>query len=146
MSHIRLATKYLCQSQAPARQLAQSAKAGAYVPGILVKNGDLVILAEEFKCRDNWDKIITGPPGFRTDSTPGAWRLGAETHALRGTLLDSSFEEMKIGRVGVKKEILAQIFLREMWVRFDETVKRTAAMTYYDLEFGETIKDIAMRQ
>src|SRR5689334_7389571 len=111
-----------------------------------MENIELLLLIEEAHLPDDGNEIIAGPARCGPDRATGARRLGAEEDALRRALPDRCLEEIEIERAGVEEQIFAQILLRQVMIALDEAIERAAAMADDDLEAGEALEYIAMRE
>src|SRR5262249_50018320 len=113
---------------------------------VVVEDVELLLLVEEAHLADDGDEIIAGPARLGPDCAAGAGRLGAEEDALGRALLDRRLEIIEVKRAGVEEQIFAQILLRKVMIALDEAIERAAAMADHDLEAGEALEYIAVRE
>src|ERR1700751_115916 len=144
-----MASSGVCEVPRPRTSRAMLAQLGEFRCddlAVVMEDVDLLILVEEVHLADDGDEIIAGPTSLGPDRTAGAGRLGAEEDALRRPLLYRRLEIIEVKRAGVEEQVFAQILLRQVMIALDEAIERTAAMTDHDLEAGEALEHIAVRE
>src|SRR5947209_20083061 len=76
-------------------------KLGHDLLGILVEDGDLVVLTQEREGVDHRHEVVAGAPGLRNDVPSRTWRFGAKDDAFDTTLPDRRLEEDRVVRAGI---------------------------------------------
>ena len=68
------------------------------------------------------------------------------THPVDAALLDRRLEEVQVVGAGVEEQVFRRSFCAEVRVGRDETVERAAAVADDDLQLGEALEHVAVRQ
>src|SRR6185437_7450298 len=116
------------------------------VLAVIVEDVELLFLVEELHRADNRHQVVALLSRLGADRAAGAWCFGAEHDVFRRALLYRCFEEVGVERACIEEQILRQILLRQVVVALDEAVERAAAMADHNLEAGEALEHVAMRQ
>src|SRR5713226_3555594 len=113
---------------------------------VLVKDLELVLCAQELQTVDDREEIVRRLSRVGPDRSTGSGELRPEHHLVHPFLLDRRGQEVHVIRAAIIEEVFAEILLREVMVRRDEAVEGAAAVADHDLQAGEGLENVAVRE